>query len=55
VARVTIERNNGVIEGELRSESQVLIDGEPQTVRTFRVTTIVSDSLLTRSRRTSAR
>jgi len=48
VSRVTIERNNGVIDGELRSESQVLIDGEPQTVRNFRVTTIVSDSLLLR-------
>jgi len=48
VARITIERNNGVIEGELRTESQVMIGGEPQTVRNFRVITIVSDSLLTR-------
>ena len=48
VARVTIERNNGIIEGELRMESQVVIDGEPQTVRNFRVVTIVSDSLMQR-------
>jgi cell division protease FtsH len=48
VARVTIDRNSGVIEGELQMESQVVIDGEPQTVRNFRVTTIVSDSLLLR-------
>ncbi len=48
VSSVSIERNNGVVEGELRSESQVMIDGEPQTVRNFRVTTVVSDSLLQR-------
>jgi cell division protease FtsH len=51
VARVTIERNNGVIDGELRAESQVTIGGEPVTLRTFRVTTIVSDSLLDRLER----
>lgn len=48
VARVTIERNNGVIDGELINESQVMIQGQPVTLRTFRVTTIVSDSLLQR-------
>jgi cell division protease FtsH len=48
VARVTIERNNGVIDGELVTESQVIIQGEPVALRTFRVTTIVSDSLLQR-------
>ena len=48
VARVTIERNNGVIDGELVTESQVMIQGEPVALRTFRVTTIVSDSLLQR-------
>jgi cell division protease FtsH len=48
VSRVTIERNNGVIDGELRMESQVIIAGEPVTLRDFRVTTIVSDSLLLR-------
>ena len=48
VARVTIERNNGVIDGELVNESQVMMQGEPVTLRTFRVTTIVSDSLLQR-------
>jgi cell division protease FtsH len=48
VARVTIERNNGVIDGELVNESQVVVQGEPVTLRTFRVTTIVSDSLLQR-------
>jgi cell division protease FtsH len=48
VARVTIERNNDVIEGELVSETQVMVGGEPQTVRTFRVVTIVTDSMLER-------
>jgi cell division protease FtsH len=48
VASITIDRNNGVIDGSLRTESQVVIAGEPQTVREFRVTTIVSDSLLQR-------
>jgi cell division protease FtsH len=48
VARVTIERNNGVIDGELITESQLIIAGEPVTLRSFRVTTIVSDSLLQR-------
>jgi len=48
VARVTIERNNGVIDGELVTESQVMIQGEPVALRTFRVTTIVSDSQLQR-------
>ena len=48
VASVTIDRTNGVIDGELSTESQVVIAGEPQTVRDFRVTTIVSDSLLLR-------
>ena len=48
VARVTINRNDGTIDGELRAESQVMIGGEPVALRTFRVTSIVSDSLLTR-------
>jgi len=48
VARVVINRNDGVVDGELRAESQVVIDGEPVTLRNFRVTTIVSDSLMQR-------
>lgn len=48
VARITIERNNGVIEGELAQETQVMVGGETQTVRNFRVTAIVTDSLLQR-------
>ncbi len=48
VARITIERNNGVIEGELAQETQVMVGGETQTVRSFRVTAIVTDSLLQR-------
>ncbi|MDF1522892.1 MAG: ATP-dependent metallopeptidase FtsH/Yme1/Tma family protein, partial [Trueperaceae bacterium] len=48
VASVSIDRTNGVIDGTLVGESQVVIGGEPQTVLDFRVTTIVSDSLLQR-------
>ena len=48
VATAVIERNTGVIEGELVSETQVVIEGEPQTVRSYRVVTVVSDSLIER-------
>jgi cell division protease FtsH len=48
VATATIERTNGVIEGVLTSETQVIIDGEPQTVRNFRVVTVINDSLIQR-------
>ncbi len=50
VASVVIDRNSGVISGELVSESQVLVNGEPQTIRSFRTTTILTDSLLTELR-----
>ncbi|CAN5689486.1 ATP-dependent zinc metalloprotease FtsH [soil metagenome] len=48
VGSAVIERNTGVIEGELVSETQVVIDGEPQTVRNYRVVTVVNDSLIQR-------
>ena len=48
VASVVVERNNGVIEGQLRSETQVTIGGEPQTIRSFTTTAIITDSLLQR-------
>ncbi len=48
VASVTVERSSGNIEGQLAMESQVTINGEPQTIRGFRTTTIITDSLLTR-------
>ena len=48
VESVSVERNNGVIQGQLRSETQVTIDGEPQTIRSFSTTAIITDSLLQR-------
>lgn len=48
VASVTVDRSSGNIEGQLTSESQVTINGEPQTIRGFRTTTIITDTLLTR-------
>ncbi|MEX2534042.1 MAG: ATP-dependent zinc metalloprotease FtsH [Trueperaceae bacterium] len=48
VASVVVERNNGGIQGELRTETQVTIEGEPQTIRSFTTTAIVTDSLLQR-------
>jgi cell division protease FtsH len=48
VATAVIERNTGIIEGELVSETQVVIEGEPQTVRNYRVVTVVNDSLIER-------
>ena len=46
VANVTIDRNSGNIQGDLSSETQVTIKGEPQTIRSFRTTTILTDTLL---------
>lgn len=48
VDSVTVDRASGNIEGQLVSESQVTIDGEPQTIMAFRTTTIITDSLLAR-------
>ena len=48
VARVTVERSNGNIEGQLTTETQVTTDGEPRTIRQFRTTTVITDSLLER-------
>jgi len=50
VASVVIDRNSGVITGDLVSESQVVVNGEPQTIRSFRTTTILTDTLLTELR-----
>ena len=46
VASVVLDRNTGNISGELTSETQVTIDGSPQTIRSFRTTAILSDTLL---------
>ncbi len=46
VASVTVERSSGNIDGELKSEAQVTINGEPQTIRNFHTTAIMTDSLL---------
>jgi cell division protease FtsH len=48
VASVIVERSNGSIQGQLRTETQVTIDGEPQTIRSFTTTAIITDSLLQR-------
>ena len=48
VASVTVDRASGDMQGELTSESQVTIDGEPQTIRAFSTTTIITDTLLSR-------
>jgi len=46
VASVVIDRNSGNISGDLTSETQVSINGEPQTIRAFRTTAILTDTLL---------
>ena len=46
VASVVVDRSNGVITGDLTTETQVTIQGEPQTIRSFRTTAILTDSLL---------
>jgi cell division protease FtsH len=46
VASVTVDRTTGNITGELVSESQVTIEGEPQAIRSFRTTAILTDTLL---------
>src|SRR5690554_6316031 len=46
VAAVTIDRNTGNITGELTAETQVTVDGQPQAIRTFRTTVILTDTLL---------
>lgn len=46
VANVTVDRNSGNIQGDLTSETQVTIKGEPQTIRSFRTTTILTDTLI---------
>ena len=46
VASVVIDRNTGNISGELTSETQVTIGTEPQTIRSFRTTAILTDTLL---------
>lgn len=46
VANVVVDRSSGTITGELATETQVTIGGEPQTIRSFRTTAILTDSLL---------
>src|SRR5690606_39895545 len=46
VPAVTIDRNTGNITGELTAETQVTVDGQPQAIRTFRTTVILTDTLL---------
>jgi cell division protease FtsH len=48
VARVTVERSSGNLDGTLTTETQVTVDGEPRTIRQFRTTTVITDSLLER-------
>jgi cell division protease FtsH len=48
VASIVVDRSSGNIEGQLKTESQVVINGEPQTIRNFRTTAIITDSLLDR-------
>ncbi|UCH25871.1 MAG: ATP-dependent zinc metalloprotease FtsH [Trueperaceae bacterium] len=48
VAAVVVERNNGNIEGRLRTETQVEVDGDLQTIRSFGTTAVITDSLLQR-------
>ena len=48
VEAVVVERNNGNIEGQLREPTQVEIRGEPRTIRSFRTTAVITDSLLQR-------
>ncbi|MEX2502093.1 MAG: ATP-dependent zinc metalloprotease FtsH [Trueperaceae bacterium] len=46
VAEMTIERNNGEIEGTLTGPTQVTIDGQTRTIERFTSTAIVTDGLL---------
>ncbi len=46
VASVVIDRNTGNITGDLESETQVTVDGQPQAIRNFRTTVIITDTLL---------
>jgi cell division protease FtsH len=48
VAAVVVERNNGNIEGRLRTETQVEVDGDLLTIRSFGTTAVITDSLLQR-------
>ena len=48
VASADIERSNGRIEGELKSETQVEIDGELVPIKGFTTTSVITDSLLER-------
>jgi cell division protease FtsH len=48
VESAVIDRNSGNIEGNLRTERQVEINGEPQTIRAFTTTTVISETLLQR-------
>ena len=48
VESVVVERNNGNIEGQLKEPTQVDIGGEPKTIRSFRTTAVITDSLLQR-------
>ncbi len=48
VSSVTVERSNGNIEGQLTGETQVTVNGEPRTIRQFRTTAVITDSLLER-------
>jgi cell division protease FtsH len=46
VASVTVDRANGNIQGDLSTASQVTIKGQPETVKSFHTTAIITDSLL---------
>ena len=48
VSKVTVERNNGNIEGNLREATQVDVDGQPRSINSFRTTAVITDSLLQR-------
>ena len=48
VSSVTVGRSNGNIEGQLIGETQVTVNGEPRTIRQFRTTAVITDSLLER-------
>ena len=54
VAAVVVERNNGNIEGRLRTETQVEVDGDLQTIRSFGTTAVITDSLLQRLEESAA-
>ncbi|MEJ2667063.1 MAG: ATP-dependent zinc metalloprotease FtsH [Deinococcales bacterium] len=46
VASVTVDRTNGNIQGDLSTASQVTIKGQPETIKSFHTTAIITDSLL---------